>query len=203
VNTTTFPQLRFVTARLSAEPVSAADFPFFHALWSDERVARTLGGVRSTEQVRTALAEAVAHWEAYGFGRWILRHQGIVVGTVKLAHCRVRDRAEVELGYALLRSAWGCGYATEAGAGALCYARQVASLDDVVAYALLSNVPSLAVLDRLGFAAEAELDLPAGRHRLYRKVLAAPLIGTEHSDAAAGESDAAAGEVTCSAPLES
>jgi RimJ/RimL family protein N-acetyltransferase len=164
---------RFETARLSAEPVSAADFPFFHALWSDERVARTLGGVRSTEQVTAALAEAVAHWEAHGFGRWILRLQGIVVGTVKLARCSVRDRAEVELGYALLPSAWGHGYATEAGAGAVCYARQVARLDDVVAFALLFNLPSLGVLDRLGFAAEAELDRPSGRHRLYRKVLAA------------------------------
>ncbi len=162
----------FATARLSADPVTRADLPFLLALWSDSRVARTLGGPRNAEQVERALGEAIWHWHSYGFGRWILRRDGAAVGTVKLAHCDVLARAEVELGYALLPGAWGHGYGTEAGAGALSFARDVAALTEVVAFALMSNQRSLAVMGRLGFLAEARLDLPGGPHWLYRKILA-------------------------------
>jgi RimJ/RimL family protein N-acetyltransferase len=145
--------------------------PFLLALWSDERVARTLGGVRDAEKVERVLQEAVTHWATWGFGRWLLRRDGVAVGTVKLARCFVFGRVEVELGYALMPDVWGCGYATEASAGALSYARDVVGISDVVAFALLSNAPSFAVMERLGFVREAQMERPAGRHLMYRKVL--------------------------------
>ncbi len=107
----------------------------------------------------------------YGFGRWILRCDGTPIGHVKLARCDLLGRAEVELGYALVPSAWGQGYATEAGAGALNFAAEAAGLTEVVAFALKSNAPSFAVMERLEFHPEANLDLPAGPHWLYRKTL--------------------------------
>jgi RimJ/RimL family protein N-acetyltransferase len=113
----------FATARLSAEPVTPADLPFLAALWSDERVVRTLGGPRSPGQVERKLGAEVRHWQVHGFGRWIIRRAGLPMGTVKLATCQVRGRDEVELGYALVPGVWGQGYATEAGAGALSFAR--------------------------------------------------------------------------------
>jgi [ribosomal protein S5]-alanine N-acetyltransferase len=161
----------FATARLSAEPVTPGDLPFLVALWSDVRVVRMLGGPRSVEQVERILDEAVRHWEAYGFGRWVIRRAGTPVGTVKLATCRVRDHEEVELGYALVPDAWGHGYATEAGAAALSFAKDVAALSEVVAFALKSNAASFAVMGRLGFRREAHIDRPAGPHWLYRKHL--------------------------------
>jgi RimJ/RimL family protein N-acetyltransferase len=162
----------FTTARLSAEPVCRADVAFLAALWSDPRVAATLGGPRGAEQVRRVLEEADRHWREHGYGRWVLRRDGIAVGTVKLARCQLLGRNEVELGYALVPAAWGQGYATEAGAGALGFARDVAGLGEVIAYALASNAPSIAVMERLGFLREAPLDLPEGPHWLYRKTLA-------------------------------
>jgi RimJ/RimL family protein N-acetyltransferase len=117
------------------------------------------------------LDEAIRHWQARGFGRWVIRRADMPVGTVKLATCPVLGHGEVELGYALVPGAWGHGYATEAGAGALSFAQDVAALREVVAFALKSNAPSFAVLDRLGFTREAHLDRPAGPHWLYRKNL--------------------------------
>jgi [ribosomal protein S5]-alanine N-acetyltransferase len=78
----------------------------------------------------------------------------------------------VELGYALVPGAWGRGYATEAGAGALSFGREITALTEVIAVALKSNAASLAVMERLGFARQSALDLPAGPHWLYRKDLA-------------------------------
>jgi [ribosomal protein S5]-alanine N-acetyltransferase len=161
----------FTTTRLCATPVSVADWPFFCRLWSDERVARTLGGVRDRHQVQSALAQAMTHWARHGFGRWLLRRDGEPVGTVKLARCTVAGQQEVELGYALVPEVWGQGHATEAGAGALAFAGENARLESVVAFALVSNEGSFAVMRRLGFTYERELDLPAGSHCLYRRQL--------------------------------
>lgn len=47
----------------------------------------------------------------------------------------------------------------------------VAELRDVVAFALLINPPSIAVMERLRFVPQVEFDRPAGRHRFYRKAL--------------------------------
>jgi [ribosomal protein S5]-alanine N-acetyltransferase len=156
---------------------------FLLELWSDQIVGRTLGGPRNAEQVERELGEAIQHWRAHGFGRWILRRDGSPVGTVKLARCHLLGRDEVELGYALLPSAWGQGYATEAGAGALSFARDVAALTEVVAFTLQSNAPSLAVMTRLGFLHEGPLDLPAGPHWLYRKYLTDTRSGAPRSRA--------------------
>ena len=162
----------FTTARLRARAVTVDDLPLFERLWADERVGRTLGGVRDRAQVQQALIEAAEHWRGRGFGRWVLHDGGRFVGTVKLAHCEIDGEPEIELGYAVLPEFWGTGYATEASAGALEHAREVIGLDEVVAFALVSNEASLAVMRRLGFRHERYLDRPAGPHELRRLLLA-------------------------------
>ena len=162
----------FTTARLRARPVTVDDGPLFARLWGDERVGRTLGGVRDPAQVQQSLVAASAHWRRWGFGRWLLHDGGHFVGTVKLAHCEIDGEPEIELGYAVVPECWGTGYATEASAGALEHARDVLGLDEVVAFALVSNEASLAVMQRLGFRHERYLDRSAGPHELRRLVLA-------------------------------
>lgn len=158
----------FQTARLQARPVTLRDQAVFERLWADEQVGRTLGGVRRSGEVRANLAASVEHWSRHRFGRWLLHDDGQVVGTVKLARCEIAGRPEVELGYALFPACWGAGYATEAAVGALAYGRAVVGLREVVAFALTSNMASLAVMQRLGFRYEMDMELPAGPHALYR-----------------------------------
>jgi RimJ/RimL family protein N-acetyltransferase len=59
--------------------------------------------------------------------------------------------------------AWSHGYATEAGGGALSFAQNVAALSEVVAFALKFNAASLAVMERLGFIRQAQIDRPRAR----------------------------------------
>jgi RimJ/RimL family protein N-acetyltransferase len=92
---------------------------------------------------------------------------------------------EVELTYALEPSAWGRGYATEAGAAALEYGFGEAGLERVVAIAKEENRGSVAVLRRLGLrplgAARywgkpwAKFALPAGAWREERAAATPPL----------------------------
>ena len=88
------------------------------------------------------------------------------MGTAKLAHTTIRQRQEVELGYAFTPEVWGRGYATEAGGAVLDFAGNVLGLDQVVAFALIGNAPSFAVMRRLRFSPDGTFERPAGRHAL-------------------------------------
>jgi hypothetical protein len=95
----------FVTARLPVEPVTSTDLPSLLVLWSDTRVAKALGPPKA-ERVQRALDEAIGTGRHMASG-WILRRNGTTIGTIKLAHCHVLGRAEVELGYTRSREGDG------------------------------------------------------------------------------------------------
>jgi RimJ/RimL family protein N-acetyltransferase len=57
---------------------------------------------------------------------------------------------EVDLGFRLLRSQWGKGYATEAAQGSLQYGFKTYSLEKIVAQAMKENIASQRVLQKLG-----------------------------------------------------
>lgn len=165
------------SARLVGRPAAAEDAPFFERLWADPLVMTHLGGVRSRKETAQALDLSVHDWESVGFGRWIVSDAGGPVGTVRLGHATIREQHEVELGYAFAPEVWGRGYATEAGGAVLDFAGSVLGLDQVVAFALIGNAPSLAVMKRLQFTADGTFERPAGRHALYRKALRSDVYG--------------------------
>ena len=99
----------------------------------------------------------VGHWAVHGYGYWALRETatGRFVGEVGAADFH-RDLTpplgpDPELGWALVRDAWGLGYATEAVQAALVWldtrlgpGRRTCFIDE-------GNAPSVAVATRCGF----------------------------------------------------
>jgi RimJ/RimL family protein N-acetyltransferase len=81
----------------------------------------------------------------------------------------------VEIGWRLARGYWGHGYATEGARAVLEYGFDEAGLDEIVSFTALTNVRSIAVMERLGMTRSGEFDhprVPEGhplrRHVLYR-----------------------------------
>jgi RimJ/RimL family protein N-acetyltransferase len=122
-----------------------------------------------------------AGFEANGFGLWALelRESGEFVGFAGLAvpEFDAHFMPAVEVGWRLVRSAWGNGYATEAGAAALDFGFEEVGLAEVVSFTTVANDRSRAVMDRLGMSHDPSDDfdhplLPVGhpqrRHVLYR-----------------------------------
>ena len=123
-----------------------------------------------------------AHWRTHGFGLWAVEivDGDPFVGFVGLAVPRfappVAHRAEppVEVGWRLARSAWGQGYATEAGLASVTYALDVLGLPEVLSWTYVGNDRSRRVMERIGLVAGEEFDHPrlAGspieRHVVYR-----------------------------------
>src|SRR5690348_13394721 len=101
----------FTTARLLAERLTAAHRDEIHRMHQDPRVMAMLGGVRDETKTREYLERNLAHWDAYGFGLWILRDRasGDVIGRGLLRHLDVEGQDDIETGYAFYRAWWGKG----------------------------------------------------------------------------------------------
>jgi RimJ/RimL family protein N-acetyltransferase len=127
-------------------------------------------------------ARFAAHWEAHGFGLWAAAvaatHE--VIGFVGLSHPlwfpQLAD--EVEVGWRLHPSAWGKGYATEAGCAALSAAGSQLGLERVIAVIDPANAPSIAVAERLGMRLEERLPHPQRPGSVDIYVAAPPVNGS-------------------------
>jgi RimJ/RimL family protein N-acetyltransferase len=116
-----------------------------------------------------------------GFGLWALevRETEEFIGFTGLAvpGFEAHFTPAVEIGWRLACSAWGNGYAAEAGKAALAFGFERVGLEEVVSFTTVGNHRSRAVMERLGMSHDPADDfdhpgLPAGhpqrRHVLYR-----------------------------------
>lgn len=116
-----------------------------------------------------------------GFGLWALEvvASGRFIGFTGLAvpSFEAPFTPAVEIGWRLGRSAWGKGYATEAGRAVLAVAFSQFLLPEVVSFTTESNTRSRSVMERLGLAHDPADDFdhpdispdhPLRRHVLYR-----------------------------------
>lgn len=169
-----------LTPRLRLRPWQATDHEPFAQLNADPEVMRYFPGTQSREQSGHSIALWSAELATRGWSNWAVerRADGAFLGFTGLS---VPRRALpfmpcVELGYRLARAHWGQGYATEAGRAALAFGFEQLGLDEVVSFTARLNLPSQAVMRRLGLV-DAHEDfehpaLPEGHplrpHVLYR-----------------------------------
>jgi len=129
------------------------------------------------------LAERIQHnIDEHGWGLWAVEIPGAAsfAGFIGLARPRFDAHFTpcIEVGWRLGPEWWGHGYATEGAQAALEFGFRELSLDEVVSFAVETNVPSRRVMERIGMIHDPvddfdHPDLPAGhalrRHVLYRK----------------------------------
>ena len=122
------------------------------AIYRDSEVAAWLGWP-DPDQVEASIERWVEHWRMYGFGLWALEEKssGALIGRVGLVNQLdwTASPQDAEVGWALARSAWGNGYATEGARAALDFAR-ARGLRRIISITRPDNVRSQAVMRRLG-----------------------------------------------------
>jgi RimJ/RimL family protein N-acetyltransferase len=141
------------TERLRIRPFDPdRDAEPLHELWGDAEAMQFIpGGAKaSIEETRARIATLPEGVVRDGWGFWALeeRESGRLAGAVGLFPLAWKG-PEIELAYHVVPSAWGRGYATEAGA-ALLSAAWAAGLDHVVAVAMPGNAASRRVMEKLG-----------------------------------------------------
>ena len=140
------------TERLILREFSQQDAKNLYLLNSDPEVVRFTGDV-AFESVQEAaqFIETYSEYEFHGFGRWSLLDK--VTGEY-LGFCGLRrdpTTREVDLGFRLLKSAWGKGFAYEAACEAIEIGAQQYGVRLFVANAMRDNQASIKLLERLGF----------------------------------------------------
>ena len=153
------------TERLVLRRQTLEDAAFILALMNDPEWLRYIGdrGVRTHEEARAYIQEgALKMYDQHGFGLYLmeLKRNRTPVGICGLVKRNTLD--DVDLGIALAHAYRGKGYAREAAAATVAYARDIVGLRRVVAIVASDNADSVRLLEGLGFSFERTLDYPNG-----------------------------------------
>ncbi|MBD3886429.1 GNAT family N-acetyltransferase [Phormidium tenue FACHB-886] len=150
------------TERLILRRLTIGDSEFILELLNDPSWLRFIGdkGVRTLDDARDyILKNPVAMYERLGFGLYLteLKGEGVSIGMCGLIK---RDALEdVDIGFAFLPKFRGKGYAYEAAAAVMAYARRAFGLNRIVAIASPDNYSSAKLLEKLGFSFERMIKL--------------------------------------------
>jgi RimJ/RimL family protein N-acetyltransferase len=159
------------TERLSLRTWREGDWEPLHETYGDPEVTRWLGRSPGPKEFTAyAVGRMSMHWEAHGFGMWAVidRASNEMIGRVGLMfHPKWPvDEHKTEIGWTLRRSAWGRGYATEAGLAARDWAFGNLSIMRLISMTDPENHRSQAVMKRLGLTFRGEADYE-GHHNVY------------------------------------
>ncbi|MED5618990.1 GNAT family N-acetyltransferase [Ideonella sp. BN130291] len=158
------------TERLRLRRMHTGDAAFMLALLNQPSFIRNIGdrGARDLAGARAYITDRVrAAYDRHGFGMYVveLKASGEPVGICGLVK---RDSLpEVDIGYALLERHWGRGYALEAGRAVLAHAPNDIGLQRLLAITAPDNLPSMALLEKLGLRYQRLMQLPEGDSALF------------------------------------
>ena len=146
------------TERLTLRGHRVDDLEDCLALWADPGVTRFITGRAGTrEEVWARLVRYVGHWALLGYGYWVVceKSTGRFIGELGFADYQ-RDlkpsfEGAPEIGWALLSSAHGKGYATEAIRAALAWGDAHFDARRTVCLISPENAPSLRVAEKCGY----------------------------------------------------
>lgn len=152
------------TERLRLRRPKVEDASAVAALLTDPEVMRFLGGrIVPMEHVGDVMEKWLERWERNGMGPFVIerRDDGRFLGRAGILVWDARDwrhatlaeagrHAQPELGWALVRAAWGNGYATEAARAVRDWARAERDVDSLISLIAPDNLASQRVAERLG-----------------------------------------------------
>ena len=146
------------TERLRLRPHQAADLPDCVIMWSDPDVVRyTIGSPSPPPRTWMRLLGHRGHWSMLGFGYWAVEEKasGRYIGELGFGYFQRGLDASVdnvpELGWALVPSAQGKGYATEALRAAIAWGDAHFESDRTVCIIDPGNDRSSRVAEKLAF----------------------------------------------------
>lgn len=156
------------TERLHLRMLEERDFEEYAAIHTDPDVTRFTVRTHLTRlEAWRHMATIVGHWHLRGFGMWGVfeRESGRLVGRVGFH--QPDGWPDFEIGWTMGKASWGRGYATEAAARCIEYARDVMKREHVISIIDPANTPSIRVAERLGESVEGETEIDGHRVIIY------------------------------------
>jgi RimJ/RimL family protein N-acetyltransferase len=155
------------TERLVLRGWRESDIEVEAAVSADPEVMRYLGGVIGREEAWRRMTLHAGHWLIRGYGNWAVeqRDSGALIGRVGL--WRPEGWPGLEVGWRLVRSAWGSGYATEAARAAMEWAWANLEAEQLISLIHPENAGSMRVAGRLGMRRLREQDVLGQRAVIF------------------------------------
>ncbi|HWJ23865.1 MAG TPA: GNAT family N-acetyltransferase [Gemmatimonadaceae bacterium] len=161
---------RLTTDRLLLREFVARDFEPYAAMMADAEVTRHLGDGRplSRADAWRQMAMFAGHWALRGFGVWAVEERATGAFVGRIGCFEPEGWPGFEIAYTLARQAWGRGYAREAAAAALDYARTTLGRERIISIIRPANAASIRVARALGATSGETVDFFGGPAVLYR-----------------------------------
>ncbi|MCF8245086.1 MAG: GNAT family N-acetyltransferase [Saprospiraceae bacterium] len=162
-------QFLLETERLSLREITPDDAPFILELLNTPDWIANIGDrqVRNLDDARKYIIHRLfSAYRKFGFGFWLMERKtdGIPVGIAGLVKRDFLD--DVDIGYALMPSFHGHGYAVEAAKAVLNIAKRKLALPRLAAITIESNKPSQQVLEKIGLRFERIITVPGDEEEL-------------------------------------
>ncbi|HZI13960.1 MAG TPA: GNAT family N-acetyltransferase [Myxococcus sp.] len=138
------------TQRLILRPTSLEDLDGFAALMADPESARHIGGVMPRAQVWRGMAAMAGSWALQGFAMFSVLEKATGRWVGRIGPWMPEGWPGPEVGWGLLREAWGKGYAVEAAVASIDWAFDHLGWTEVIHSIAPDNTPSQQVAKRLG-----------------------------------------------------
>ena len=162
------------TARLRGERPGPQHLDGYHALMSHPDLVPwmwpgDLGGARTREQAAEILERDARHREEWGCSPWavVRRDTGETVGRVGVGPGRLDGEDVIELAWMVHPDHWGLGFTTEMAREAVRAAFEDLGLESLVAFTMVANERSQAVMRKLGMTYERTTDHVGLAHVVY------------------------------------
>lgn len=129
------------------------DFNNLYTLQTDADVMTFIGqGVRTQSEIMSGLEKAISHQEKHGFslGCVFEKESGLFVGRAGLIYLGYDDtQPDIEIAYALIKTAWGNGYGVELAQAIIGWGFQHLTANKFVALTNPNNKYSRRVLEKV------------------------------------------------------
>ncbi len=156
------------TERLILRHFHIFDVDAMNRVFGDAEVMRFGFGAQTSQWVQDWLRGCLEnYYQKWGFGPWAVMEKSSreTIGYCGLFYFPdIVGQAEVEIGYRLVRSAWGRGYATEAVCAVRDYSFNVLCLPRLIAIIDPQNVASIHVAGKAGMRYEKDVMLERYTH---------------------------------------
>lgn len=161
---------RFETDRLVLRGFEQSDLGAYAAMMGDPEVTRYLGDGKplSRSDAWRQMAMFNGHWVLRGFGMWAVEEKNSGEFLGRVGCLEPEGWPAFEIGYSLARAAWGNGFALEAAAFSLRYAREVLKRSEIVSFIRPLNAASVRVAVSLGAAKAETIELFGAPTAVFR-----------------------------------
>ncbi len=159
----------FETPRLSLRRFTEEDAPLIYKLNSDPDIVKYVHEpvLKNEEEAKKILSENILPQYELNLGRWAIHTKSNYefIGWCGLKY--IKESGITDLGYRLLKTAWGKGFATEAAQYTLIYGLRDLKIEIITGMAHIKNIASLKVLEKIGMKFNKEDIIDGAPVKIY------------------------------------